>query len=267
MGIGMLVLYAALAVVGLWLLAELLLQSRAPLHWRAQALLGFLLVVAGMGAHSTLLVGCGALVFLVGQLLTTLAVRAGRTTAWSLRGADGSLPGPLAKVPLLSAATDGAAAPAEAPEPARVGEVGPIEDPAADAEPLPEPAVEEGDYGIYDTAGGYQGYEEQAQQPQQQPEYGYQQAYGGYYEQQPQPYQEAQYQQPAYQEYGGYAVPDQQQWQQQPQPQPYEQGHYQTGYEQQHQQHQVPQEYYQEPQQPQQQPYQQTEHGWQHGWQ
>lgn len=67
MGIGMLALYAALAVVALWLLAELLLQNRAPLHWRALALGGFLLVAAGMAVHLVPVIAVGALAFAAGR--------------------------------------------------------------------------------------------------------------------------------------------------------------------------------------------------------
>ncbi|GAA1968766.1 hypothetical protein [Kitasatospora viridis] len=264
MGIGMLVLYAALAVVALWLVAELLLQSRAPLHWRGLALGAFLLVVVGMAAHTVVLIGIGALGFAAGQLLVTLAVKAGKTTAWSLRGSDGALPGPLAKVPLLAAATSGDPAPEVVVERDRIGEVGPIEEPAATAEPLPEPVLPEddGDYGIYDTADPY-GYGQEQQQSQQvQYDYSQQQQQGyGYYDpnQYQQPQQQPQYQ--GYQEY--YPGQDQQQWQQQP---AYDPNQYQGGYD-------IPQqqshEYYQPQPQPQVQPEypQQTDAGWHGGWQ
>ncbi|MDH6127226.1 hypothetical protein [Kitasatospora sp. GP82] len=132
MGIGYLVLYVALAMVALWLLAELLLQNRAPLHWRALALAGFLAVVAGMGLSAVVVIGAGAAAFALGQVFVTLSVKRGRAVAWSLRRSDGRLPGPLARIPLLSAATGGAAAAAAAVVVQPVGEVGPVEP----AEPL-----------------------------------------------------------------------------------------------------------------------------------
>ncbi|MFI9272458.1 hypothetical protein ACIGXM_17290 [Kitasatospora sp. NPDC052896] len=248
MGIGMLVLYAALAVVALWLVAELLLQNRAPLHWRGAALGGFLLVVAGMATRSVVLIGVGAVVFAAGQVLVTLAVKRGEPAGWSLRAADGSLPGPLARVPLLGALTGGAAvagAAAVAAD-APVGEVGPIEEPAEEL--LPESAqdaVSDGldgpvgpdDYGVYQAVG----YEQQ--QPAGYPQYGAvpyagsgypEQGYPAYPEQQqypvdpygvpyaPQPYPEQGYQ---------FADPS---WQQQPgygyQPEEYGQGYQQQPY-------------------------------------
>ncbi|MGE7433345.1 hypothetical protein [Kitasatospora sp. NPDC001175] len=137
MGIGYLVLYVALALVALWLLAELLLQSRAPLHWRALALVGFLGVVAGMRLGSVVVIGAGAAAFALGQVFVTRAVKQGSVSAWSLRGKDGALPGPLARIPLLSAATGGAAVAAAAAV-QQVGEVGPIEE-AAPLAPVPAP--------------------------------------------------------------------------------------------------------------------------------
>ncbi|MEY9946969.1 hypothetical protein [Kitasatospora sp. GAS1066B] len=228
MGIGMLALYAALAVVALWLLAELLLQNRAPLHWRGLALGGFLLVAAGMAIHSVPVIAAGALAFALGQALVTLSVKRGYSTGWSLRATDGSLPGPLAKVPLLSAATGGAAAVAAAAAEEKVGEVGPIEEP--EQELLPQPAEEAvelamaaGEYGVYDSvyehqqqhhqqqqmqpqqqAMAYQYGEQQPQQQQFDPNYGYQQQV---------PVEYGYYQQP--QEYVGYEQQQPQQWQQQ----------------------------------------------------
>ncbi|KJY39183.1 hypothetical protein [Streptomyces sp. NRRL S-495] len=144
MGIGYLLLYAALAVVALWLVAELLLQNRAPLHWRGLALVGFLAVAGGMAMGSVPVIGGGAAMFAVGQTFVTLSVKRGYGAGWSLRRADGSLPGPLAKVPLLGALTGGGAVAAAAVVAAeRVGEVGAVEEarPAADSAPrLPEEA-------------------------------------------------------------------------------------------------------------------------------
>ncbi|MFI6155661.1 hypothetical protein ACIBCA_23580 [Kitasatospora sp. NPDC051170] len=264
MGIGFLLLYVALAVVALWLVAEVLLQNRAPVHWRVLALTGFLGVAAGMSLDSVVVIGAGAALFALGQTFVTLSVKRGFQAGWSLRKPDGSLPGPLAKVPMLGALTGGATAVAAvAVAEARVGEVSSVEEPEAapraDSGPDlgpdlgPEfgqtsedaPAVEQtaafelqelAQDGVYAPT-----YYEQEQQPQQQDPYaaGYQ---GGYDQQQWQ-------QQPAYasydqQQYGGYP-------QQQPQPQqqdPYAAA-YQGGYDQQQWQQQPQQQ-----SQPQQQP-------------
>ncbi|MGW2872923.1 hypothetical protein [Kitasatospora sp. NPDC001225] len=228
MGIGYLLLYVALAVVALWLVAEVLLQNRAPLHWRVLALAGFLGVAAGMVLGSVVVIGAGAALFAVGQAFVTLSVKRGHQTGWSLRKPDGSLPGPLAKVPLLGALTGGAAAVAAAAVARRrVGEVSPVEETPAAAPlptPLPSPVPDEvpeveqtaafemqelaqdGVYapGYYEQqqpqvqqqpqdpyAPAYQaGYDQQQWQTQQQPAYAYdqQQTYGGYPQQQPDPY-------------------------------------------------------------------------------
>ncbi|MGF1429720.1 hypothetical protein [Kitasatospora sp. LaBMicrA B282] len=268
MGIGMLALYAALAVVALWLVAELLLQNRAPVHWRGAALGGFLLVAAGMAVHSVPVIAGGALAFAVGQAFVTLSVKRGYTAGWSLRSADGSLPGPLAKVPLLGAATGGTPAPAVVAAAAQVGEVGPIEatgDGPADPE-LPEPAepvaafdAEYGYESVYETQQqpmgqqpvGQQmvdqaGYPYQEQQLPQQQYYDpnqYQPEYGGYYQPQPQPqdYAAAGDYQQAYPSY------EQQQWQQ-PQQQYYDPNQYQPEYGAVPQQQAPAYEYYQQPQ-------------------
>ncbi|MGW6914048.1 hypothetical protein ACWGB8_09530 [Kitasatospora sp. NPDC054939] len=229
MGIGYLLLYAALAAVALWLIAELLLQNRAPLHWRGVALGGFLGVVAGMKLGSVVVIGAGAALFALGQVFVTLSVKRGHTGGWSLRGADGALPGPLARVPLLGALVGGGAvAGAAAVAVTRVGEVGAVEEtrpfrPVADPAPAPveEPAAVEQTAafamqelaadGIYDP--GY--YEQQVpvQAQQQVDQLPYQDPYAAAYQSgyDPQP-----------QQTGGY---DQQQWQQ---PQPafaYDQGY------------------------------------------
>ncbi|WP_405365859.1 hypothetical protein [Kitasatospora sp. NBC_00039] len=197
MGIGYLLLYAALAVVALWLVAELLLQNRAPVHWRALALAGFLGVPAGMALGSVVVIGAGAALFALGQTLVTLAVKRGYAAGWSLRSADGSLPGPLAKVPLLGALTGGAVV-ATAVAVDRIGTVSAVEESSPEPAPAAEdaPAVEQtaafemqelAADGVY--APGY--YEQQVQQPQQA---------------QPDPYVEA------YQ--AGYDAPQQQAWDQ-----------------------------------------------------
>ncbi|WP_055589260.1 hypothetical protein [Peterkaempfera griseoplana] len=187
MGVGYMLLYAAFVVVALWLVAELLLQNKAPLVWRALALAGFLGVVAGMQLGSVAVIGLGAAAFAVGQTFVTLSVKRGYDAGWSLRRPDGSLPGPLARVPLLG----GEGEPdEELPEP--VGEVGPVEgweeayaDEPADGPHTPPPAADpqqvyemqplhEDDsdgYGVYTgatatqqgyhDASGYGGYQQQ----------------------------------------------------------------------------------------------------------
>ncbi|MFJ8627333.1 hypothetical protein ACIRD3_31450 [Kitasatospora sp. NPDC093550] len=227
MGIGYLLLYAALAVVALWLVAEVLLQNRAPLHWRVLALVGFLGVAAGMSLGSVVVIGAGAALFAVGQTFVTLSVKRGYRNGWSLRKADGSLPGPLDKVPLLGALTGGGAAVAAvAVAEERIGEVSAVEEPPA-AQPAPEEAPEveqtaafqmqelaqDGVYapGYYEqqqpqqaqdpyTAAYQSGYDQQQWQTQQQPAYAYDQSYG--YPQQGVPQQDP---------YGGYPQQGQQQ--------------------------------------------------------
>ncbi|MFF3003150.1 hypothetical protein ACFVTF_10120 [Kitasatospora sp. NPDC057940] len=253
MGIGYLLLYVALAVVALWLVAEVLLQNRAPLHWRALALVGFLGVAAGMVLGSVPVIGAGAALFAAGQTFVTLSVKRGYRAGWSLRKADGSLPGPLAKVPLLGALTGGAAAVAavEATE-KRIGEVSAVEEaPVAAPDPVAEdvPEVEQtasfemqelAQDGVYAPAyyeqqqaqaphdpyaeayqSGYDNaaqpqpaYEQQQWQSQQQPAFAYDQGYGAY-PQQSDPYS-GYPQQDQYQSY-----PQQQQpgWEQHPQQQ------------------------------------------------
>ncbi|MFE0464868.1 hypothetical protein ACFW1A_37005 [Kitasatospora sp. NPDC058965] len=233
MGIGMLALYAALAVVALWLIAELLLQNRAPLHWRALALLGFLAVVAGMGPRSVPVIGAGAAAFAAGQVLVTLSVKRGYRAGWSLRRPDGALPGALARVPLLSAATGGVPAAAVIEAEQRVGEVGPVEPTEPVFEPAfesaPEPAGEPVEYGIYETVESYQDPGPQLPQPQQaaypyseQQQYEYQQ-YGYYEQQQYVPYEQQWQQQgydPAAQYPPEYGIPQQQHGYAYYQPQP-----------------------------------------------
>ncbi|MFF8768780.1 hypothetical protein [Kitasatospora sp. NPDC015120] len=256
MGIGYLLLYGALAVVALWLVAELLFQNRAPLHWRGLALGGFLAVAGGMAVGSVPVIGAGAAMFAVGQTFVTLSVKRGYAAGWSLRAADGSLPGPLARVPLLGALTGGGAvvaATAVAVE--QVGEVGAVEEAPAAAPAVEETAVEQtaafemqelAADGVYAPAyyeqqqpqqdaytEAYQvGYDPAQQQPQygydqqqwQQP-VGYDQGYGGYAQQQPPQYGYEQQQPDPYAAYQQQPQPqygyDQQQWQPtEPQPHP-----------------------------------------------
>ncbi|MHA6759294.1 hypothetical protein [Streptacidiphilus sp. PAMC 29251] len=207
--VGHAVLYVAFAVVALWLLGELLLQHRAEPHWRALALLGFLVLVGGVVTGSLPLIGAGVVAFGIGQFLVTRSVRTGGGTHWSLRAADGSLPGALGALPLLGSVFPAGEAPVGAvPLPGqRVGEVGPVE---------PLEAVQPA-YG-YDPALDYTAAEyvqpEYEQQPAYTAEYDYsQQQYNGY-----DPYQQPPQQQPAYtaeydygqQPYYGYEQPQQQ---------------------------------------------------------
>ncbi|GLW72924.1 hypothetical protein Kpho02_52230 [Kitasatospora phosalacinea] len=240
MGIGYLLLYGALALVALWLTAELLLQNRAPLHWRALALLGFLGVVVGMRSSSVAVIVAGAAGFGLGQLMVTNSVRRGRPVGWSLRRADGRLPGPLAKVPLLAAATGGAAAAEAVAEPVvPVGEVGPVEDEVHD--PYGEQSAGYEEFQQLDA--GVYAEEQVAHQVPQQPQYGYvQQSDHGYrYQQQyvPQQPQQQQYvQQPqlqliGYDQYGQPVYQD-----------PYTQQQYQQPYVPQQQQPQQDQNWY-----------------------
>ncbi|MGW4380903.1 hypothetical protein [Kitasatospora sp. NPDC004531] len=243
MGIGHLFLYGALALVAVWLVAELLLQNRAALHWRALALGGFLGVVAGMTQSSVPVIAVGAAAFATGQAMVTLSVKRGRPVGWSLRRADGTLPGPLAKVPLLAAATGGATVAVAAQAAPKVGEVGPVEDEPATEQPYAYEEFQEIDAGVYTEEPVAHQQPEPQQYAQPQPDYGYQQqpAYQEQYaQQQPQLIGYDQYGQPVYQ------FPQQQQ--------------YQPQYQQQYQ----PQ--YQQQVQPEQQPYIPQQPGEQQNW-
>ncbi|MFJ1790476.1 hypothetical protein [Kitasatospora griseola] len=235
MGIGHLFLYGALALVAVWLVAELLLQNRAALHWRALALAGFLGVVAGMTQSSVPVIVAGAGAFAAGQAMVTLSVKRGRPVGWSLRRADGSLPGPLAKVPLLAAATGGTTAVAVAAVAApKVGEVGPVEDEPVEEQPYAYEEFQEIDAGVYtEEPVAYQQPMQEQYGYQQQPDHGYQQQpyQDPYAQQQPQPQLIGydQYGQPVYQFPQQQYQPEQQYQQQQQQPyipqQPAEQQH------------------------------------------
>jgi hypothetical protein len=249
--VGHAVLYAAFAAVALWLLGELLLQHRAEPHWRALALLGFLGLVAGVSQGSLPLIGAGVVAFGVGQYLVSRSVRTGGRTHWSLRAADGALPGPLARLPLLGTVFPaGEAESGVLPPPVPlVGEVGPVE-PLEALEP--EQAVQAApqgypyDYGQQQTfdhpateyvASEYAGSEYQ-QQPLYANEYNFPQ------QQQEQPQQEQP--QPQY-DYNGYEQHPQQPayaaydyGQQQPEQTPYygydgqqQSGYYEPQYQQQ----------------------------------
>ena len=246
MNIGLALLYAAFAVVALWLLGEVLLQHRAPAQWRALALLGFLGLVAGVHQGSAPIVGGGVLAFGAGQGLVTRSVKRGGGPHWSLRRADGALPGPLGALPLLGRVFPAAEVPEAAAEtdPARrVGTVGPIEESAEPALAQPESVVEfvesrpyDGEPDESDAPGGVGAYgaqpPQQTAQPYPQPypqgyeqgyQPGYQQEYGYPY-QQPVPqaaaagYEGWQYQQEYAQEYARYqqSQPPQQSQYQQP---------------------------------------------------
>ena len=253
MNIGLALLYLAFAVVALWLLGELLVQHRAPAHWRALALLGFLGLVAGVHQGSAAIVAVGVLAFGAGQGMVTRSVKRGDGPHWSLRGPDGGLPGPLGRVPLVAQVfpAEGIPEAAVAADPARrVGTVGPIEDEAAEPVPAqPESAAEFVESQPYDGEPEYDGGLPGARIPQQttQPypqEYAYpyqaaeavppgfaqpagydagqyQQEYAAQYAQQ-QPYAQQEYAQQPYaqQEYG------QQEYAQQPYPQSEPGGYY-----------------------------------------
>ncbi|MFD8598695.1 hypothetical protein ACFV1L_27195 [Kitasatospora sp. NPDC059646] len=227
MGIGHLFLYGALALVAVWLVAELLLQNRAALHWRALALAGFLGVVAGMTQSSLPVIVAGAGAFAVGQAVVTASVKRGRPVGWSLRRADGGLPGPLAKVPLLAAATGGAtAATAVAAAAPKVGEVGPVEDEPVVEQPYAYQEFQELDAGIYaeEPVVPQQPQPDQQQYYYQQPDYGHQQqAYQGYQDPYAQPVQQPQPQLIGYDQYGQpvYQYPQQQYAQPEQYAQPY----------------------------------------------
>ncbi|WP_051940998.1 hypothetical protein [Phaeacidiphilus oryzae] len=135
MNLGFAVLYAAFAVVAAWLLAEVLLQHRAPLHWRLLALAGFLGVAGGVYLRNVPVIVAGVAAFGAGQLMV------GRMH--KLPGAEGRYWALRRPYPAEDF-EDG-------PHPAEdrpVGEVGPVEpvepvesseplEPAALAEPLP----------------------------------------------------------------------------------------------------------------------------------
>ncbi|WP_152628051.1 hypothetical protein [Streptacidiphilus neutrinimicus] len=130
----MTLLYAAFAVVALWLLGELLLQRRAPLHWRGLALVGFLVLVAGVAQRSLPLIGLGVVAFGAGQALATRAVkRSDGATYWSLMAPE--------SVPLVGRLFGGEPS---APEPkgrSRRGRSGPAAEPAP-VEPTVEPVLD-----------------------------------------------------------------------------------------------------------------------------
>ena len=192
-------LYAAFALVALWLLGELLLQHRAGPHWRVLALVGFLALVAGVAQGSLPLIGGGVVAFGAGQYLVTRSVRTGAGSHWSLRSQDGSLPGPLAGVPLLASVFPaGESAPGGEGdgrgEAVRVGEVGPIEE--APTTIGYDPAVFEQE-AVGEEYPQQQSYPEYAETPYAQVEYAEVQ-----YAQAPPQYAEAPYTEYPQQDYG-----------------------------------------------------------------
>ncbi|MFC5906464.1 hypothetical protein [Streptacidiphilus monticola] len=176
MGLVHAVLYCAFAVVALWLLGELLLQRRAPVHWRGLAFGGFLVLVAGVVRGSLPLIGAGVVGFGAGQWLTTQAVKRGTGEHWALRAAE--------RLPLAGRLFGAEAAPPPEPEPEPVvGEVSQVEEYVP--EPAPDsleqtqtwaPAQEE-------IADAYSAYAEPGGQAQAYDETAYAAAYG--YDQQP----------------------------------------------------------------------------------
>lgn len=129
MGLGLGVLYLAFAVVALWLLGELLLQRRAPVQWRALALVGFLALTGGVAERSLPLIAVGVVGFGAGQAQATRAVKRGGREHWTLRAAE--------SLPFAQRLFGAAALPAPPPPPApRVGEVSAVEaaPPSADAD-------------------------------------------------------------------------------------------------------------------------------------
>jgi len=170
MNIGLALLYVAFAVVALWLLGELLVQHRAPAHWRALALLGFLGLVAGVHQGSAVIVGGGVLAFGAGQSLVTRSVKRGEGPHWSLRGPDGALPGPLGRLPLVARVFPAADVPEpDGSDPARrVGAVGPVEESAGallvePVEPVgPDPAGQPEPQPLYDGGPYGQAFPQQA---------------------------------------------------------------------------------------------------------
>ncbi|MEY9874982.1 hypothetical protein ABH931_004482 [Streptacidiphilus sp. MAP12-33] len=251
----MALLYVAFAVVALWLIGELLLQRRAPLHWRGLALVGFLVLVAGVVQGSLPLIGAGVLAFGAGQVLATMAVKRSTGTAhWSLVAPErvpvvgrlfgGEEPAPAPKGRSRAARPQPDPEPQSPPQPQFVAEPTP--------EPLPEAveatAVYQGDSVYYGRAEQEYGYSTGQQvaytdpyadpyTQQYQPQY---QEYAPYEQQQPYPQYEQQYQQyPEYQQQYAAAYEQQQPYQD------YQQQAYgtyeQAGYYPQDPQHHAPQ--------------------------
>jgi hypothetical protein len=225
-------LYAAFAVVALWLLGELLLQRRAPLHWRALALVGFLVLVAGVAQGSLPLIGAGVVAFGAGQALATRAVkRSAGATHWSLVAPE-SVP----VVGRLFGAEESAPAPkgrsrAARPDPTPM----PMPEPVAPVEPQPLPEAVEAT-AVYQGESVYYGRSEEEQQQAAYYAYTAEQQVA-YTEPQADPYQAAPYADPyaqpyeqQYQQYPEYAQYDQQQYQPYPEYQQQYAAYDQSGY-------------------------------------
>ncbi|MET9291745.1 hypothetical protein [Streptomyces sp. NPDC003077] len=144
---GLTVLYIAFGFVALWLLGEVLLQYKAPLHWRLLAFAGFLTVVAGVASSLVAVIVAGALVFAVGQTYVTLSVRRGVAVGWALggkpgesrrrKGGRGGAPGRSARrvtAPTGPDPSQAAGAPAPVGGPTGVPASGPAGAPASDLE-------------------------------------------------------------------------------------------------------------------------------------
>ncbi|MCF6523010.1 hypothetical protein [Streptomyces sp. JJ36] len=153
------ILYIAFGIVALWLLGEVLLQYKARLRWRVLAFAGFVTVVIGVVALSSVLViTLGAMAFAVGQTFVTLSYRRGFSTGWALGGMPGSSrrrrgaqPAAADEPPVLEVTQ----VVADASQPYDAGTGAPElpegqdswEPPAYAPEPLPD---ETGEYGVYD---------------------------------------------------------------------------------------------------------------------
>lgn len=87
---GWMILNIAFGIVALWLLAEVLLQYKARLRWRALAFVGFLGVVTGVQLGSVVVIGIGAVAFAVGQTQVTLSFRRGFAMGWALSARPGA---------------------------------------------------------------------------------------------------------------------------------------------------------------------------------
>lgn len=198
-------LYAAFAVVALWLLGELLLQRRAPLHWRALALLGFLVLVAGVAQQTLPLIGVGVVAFGAGQALATRAVKhASDASYWSLVAPE--------SVPLLGRLFGAEARPEPVAGPDVEREPEPVRRPVPEPEPVPAPEAVEAtavfqtdEYAVGGDSVSYvqsdYTYPQYPQYPHPQSEYA-QASYSAETDSYAQPYQE-QYQQ-QHQEYAQY---------------------------------------------------------------
>ena len=89
---GWTVLYIACGIVALWLLAEVLIQYKARLRWRALAFVGFLTVVVGVVLPSIVVIVLGAIAFAVKAEVPEARVHAVEVSdlavAWATRNRD-----------------------------------------------------------------------------------------------------------------------------------------------------------------------------------